>query len=75
MKLYTATILGRKFYFTGQLTTEATKAAEHFCVQLDSDANNSDPKKLFMLLLNHFEANLDCLVAPVNVEHIFRINF
>ena len=75
MKLYTATILGHKFYFAGHLTTKAVKSAEHFCSELDFDANNSDPQKLFTLLLNHFEADSDCSVTPVNVEHIFRINF
>lgn len=75
MKLYTATILGHKFYFTGQLTAEATKAADLFCVQLNAETNNFDPQKLFLLLLNHIETRGNCTVNPINVEHIFRINY
>ena len=75
MKLYVVTIYGHKFYFTGQMTAQATGAAEHFCAQLDPDANNSDPQKLFMLLLDHIKSELDCSVVPVDVEHIFRINY
>ena len=75
MKIYTATIYGHKFYFTGNLMTEAIKAVEFFCKQLESDANNTDPQELFTFLLNHIESYWDCSVTPMNIEHIFRINF
>ncbi len=75
MKLYTVTIFGYRFYFTGNLTAEAIKGSEHFCVQLESDVNNTDPRKLFALLLDHIESVWKCSVTSVNVEHIFRINF
>lgn len=75
MKLYAATILGHKFYFIGELTTEIIEAAELLCVRLESNANKSDPQKLFMLLLDHIKSELDCSVVPVDVEHIFRINY
>ena len=75
MKLYAATIWGHKFYFTGHLTAEATEAIEHFCVQLNPIANKSTPQKLFELLINYIESELNYSVAPVDVEHIFRVNF
>lgn len=75
MNLYAVTIYGHKFYFTGELTAEATEAAEHFCAQLECNANDSDPRKLLMLLLRHIESGLASPVVPVGVKHIFRINF
>lgn len=75
MRLYIVTICGRKFYFTGDLTAEITEATEHFCIQLEPDMKNSNPQKLFFLLLNHIKTDWDCPVEPVNIEHIFRINF
>lgn len=75
MKLYTATIRGNKFYFTGDLTAESTKAVEHYCLHLESDKSNADPKELFMHLLNHIKSDLGVSVTPVNIENIFRINF
>lgn len=75
MKLYIVTIYGHKFYFAGEMTAQITEAAEHFCIQLESNIKNSNPQKLFLLLLKHIQSDWNCPVTPVNIEHIFRINF
>lgn len=75
MKLYAITIYGHKFYFTGELRPETTTAVEHFCRQLESDMNETAPQKPFAFLLNYIKSTYNCPVTPINIEHIFRINF
>lgn len=75
MKLYTITIHGHKFYFTGNLKDELITATEQFCRQLESKTNNTDPQKIFALVLRYIKSDCDCSVTPVDIEHIFRINF
>lgn len=75
MKLYTATIRGRKYYFSGDLTPEAIRASEQFCLNLEMNAPNAHHQTLFECLLKYIELDLEFEVVSINVEHIFRINY
>lgn len=75
MKLYTATIRGFKYYFSGDLTFEAIQASEQFCHKLEADSKSTDTATLFTLLLSYIESNLGVSVTQVNIDHIFRINY
>ena len=75
MNLYTVTIRGRKYYFSGDLNAEDIKSCELFCLQLESQEKNVHPKILFESFLHYIDSNLKCAVSPINVEHVFRINF
>lgn len=75
MKLYTVTICGCKYYFTGDLTPDDVKSAEKLCAEIKADTTYPDSHHLFMLLINHLNSNTHSTVAPINIEHIFRINF
>jgi hypothetical protein len=75
MKLYTMIIRGHKFYFTGNLKDELITATEQFCRQLESKTNDSDPQKIFTLVLKYIKLVYGCSVTQLNIEHIFRINF
>lgn len=75
MKLYTVTIRGTKFYFSGDLTSEVIQASEQYCLKLEADAKSYSTIILFKLLLSYIESDLGISVTQVNVEHIFRINY
>ena len=69
MKLYSVTIRGFKYYFSGDLTSEAVTSIENFCLKLKMNSTSTDKTTLF----EHSELGLT--VTPINVEHIFRINY
>ena len=75
MKLYVVTIRGRKYYFSGDLTSEAIQASERYC--LDMEVNNTDTNHatLFKHLLKYIDSTLGYAVVPICVDHIFRINY
>lgn len=75
MRLYTVTIRGFKYYFSGNLTHEAVIAIENFCLKLESNSKSVDTTMLFQYLINYIASELELSATPVNVEHIFRINY
>ena len=75
MKLYAVTIRGFKYYFSGYLSLQAIQASEHFCLALEKDANSFDTNVLFERLLSYIDSELGLSVTPVNMEHIFRVNY
>ncbi len=75
MKLYTVTIRGYKYYFSGDLTPEVINASEKFCLKLERDGKSVNAAALFERLINYITSELRVPVRPVNVEHIFRINY
>lgn len=75
MKLYTVTIRGRKYYFSGVLTPEAIQASERYCLDLELNNKNTHHATLFEYLLKYIESTLGFAVIPISVEHIFRINY
>ncbi len=75
MKLYTVTIRGYKYYFSGNLTCENIQASEQFCLKLEMDAKFTDAATLFTRLLEYIESDLGVAVTQVKIEHIFRVNY
>lgn len=75
MKLYTVTIRGFKYYFSGDLTPEVIQASEQYCLKLEAGAKSYNTIILFKRLLSYIESDLGISVTQVNVEHIFRINY
>lgn len=75
MKLYAATIRGFKYYFSGDLTPETINASERFCLKLEEDGQSANTTILFEHLINYIGSELGAPVTPVNIEHIFRINY
>ena len=75
MKLYTATIRGRKYYFTGNLNEEVIKSCDCFCRKLESAKKDVHPNILFEYMLDHINSNYKCDISQVNIDHIFRINY
>lgn len=75
MKLYTVTIRGFKYYFSGNLTPETINASENFCLKLTKNSKAINTDTLFDLLINYISSDLKLTVKPVSVEHIFRINY
>lgn len=73
MKLYTITISGKKFYFTGCLAPCLYDQIEQFCRDGLSNANSS-PQILFELLIQYITTELRQEITPIEVEHIFRVN-
>lgn len=74
MKLYTVTIRGYKYYFSGNLTSEAITNSENFCLKLEKDCKSVNAATLFDRLINYISSELGLSITPVNIEHIFRIN-
>ncbi len=75
MKLYTVTIRGFKYYFSGNLTPEAINASESFCIKMEKEGKSVNTAALFDHLINYIASELGIRVTPINVEHIFRINY
>ena len=75
MKLYSVTIRGFKYYFSGDLTSEAVTSIENFCLKLKTNSTSTDKTTLFEHLINYIASELGLTVTPINVEHIFRINY
>lgn len=75
MKLYTVTIRGFKYYFSGNLTPEAIAASENFCLKLERDNKSVNTDKLFDRLIDYIFTELRVPVIPVKVAHVFRINY
>ena len=75
MKLYAVTIRGRKYYFSGDLTPEAIEAIEQFCLNLEMNKNNAHHQILFESVLKYTVSSLGFEIIPINIEHIFRINY
>ena len=75
MNLYAVTIRGFKYYFSGDLSLQAIQASENFCLTLKKDANSFDTNILFERLLSYIDSELGLSVTPVNIEHIFRVNY
>lgn len=75
MKLYTVTIRGYKYYFYGNLSTEAINSIENVCINLERNSKSDDAVILFEYLVKHITLDLRFPITPVNVEHIFRINY
>lgn len=75
MKLYTVTIRGFKYYFSGDLTFEAIQASEQFCHKLEENAKSTDTATLFTLLISYIKSDFGVSVTQVNIDHIFRINY
>lgn len=75
MKLYTVTIRGFKYYFSANLTPEAINAIKYFCLKLERDSKSVDTAALFDRLISYIASELGLPITPVNVEHIFRINY
>lgn len=75
MKLYTVTIRGFKYYFSGNLTPEAITASENYCLKLERISKSVNAATLFDHLTNYIASELGLPVTPVTVEHIFRINY
>lgn len=75
MKLYTVTIRGRKYYFSGNLTQKAIQACDLFCLDLELNYKDTPHETLFEYLLKYIESTLGFSVNPIAVDHIFRINY
>ena len=75
MKLYTVTIRGFKYYFSGNLTPEAITASENFCLKLERNSKTVNTATLFELLIDYIVSELGLSATPVTVEHVFRINY
>ena len=75
MKLYTVTIRGRKYYFSGYLTQEAKQNCDLFCLDLELNYKDTHHETLFEYLLKYIESTLGFSVNPIAVDHIFRINY
>lgn len=75
MNLYTATIRGFKYYFSGNLTPDAIQAIEQFCLKLRTVDKSVDANEIFNRLLNYINSNMGLSATSINVEHIFRINY
>ena len=75
MKLYTVTIRGFKYYFSGDLTPEAINAIESFCLKLEMDSKSANAATLFERLRNYITSEQGLPVTPVKIEHVFRVNY
>lgn len=75
MGLYAVTIRGYKYYFSGNLTSEAINAIESFCQNLERNSKSVDAVALFDRLISYISSELGLPISPVNVEHVFRINY
>lgn len=75
MKIYTVTIRGFKYYFSGDLSPEAIQASECFCFGLEMDDKSVNTNVIFKRLLSYINSELGLSVTPVNIEHIFRVNY
>lgn len=75
MKLNIVTVRGHRFYFLGELPSEAIKSAEELCISLEASPHYTVPQKQFTTLLNHIKSTYDFPVEEITIGHIFRINF
>ena len=75
MKLYTVTIRGFKYYFSGDLTPDGIIAIENFCLKLGMDGKSANAATLFERLRNYITSELDMPITSVKIEHVFRVNY
>lgn len=74
MVLYTVTISGHKYYFTGKLSESSISMIDKYCEDIYGHEITADHKRAFSRLYNYICNDLGCKIEPISIEHVFRIN-
>lgn len=75
MKFYFATIKGIRFYFDADLTEEECCKIDEICKQITTQYSQEDEETEYRILKEAIEDTTGKTVKPVEIAHIFRINF
>lgn len=75
MKIYSVTIRGHKFYFTGDLPPSIVKEIDLLCGKLSLYPSCIEPAKLFAIFSDSIRLNFGYSITSIGIDHVFRVNF
>lgn len=73
MEIYTVTICGEKFYFSGNLSKEEIKIANKVCEKMSVKAIKLNADIIFCEFLNILNAIVKEPVFQIRIKAVFRI--
>lgn len=74
MKLYSVTIRGAKFYFEAQISDEQYKIIDIICGIIQKENHIYCAEDTFSLFINRISTEMNILVTPIRISHVFRID-